>query len=91
MSHPPSTLSAARASVVTWQVTKDFTYGAKVPCTSVYVDKEFIAKHSANTLRQFIGRVARTGLAPFGVAQAPRLYHTYVNRETTTHIAIYGL
>ena len=28
-----------------------------------------LTKHSANTLRQFIGRVARTGLAPFGVAQ----------------------
>ena len=82
-------------------VTKDFTYGANVPCTSVrlfpyisgvrvistrailaissishdslviqvYVDRDFILKHSANTLRQFIGRVARTGLAPFGVAQ----------------------
>jgi len=50
-------------------VTKDFTYGANVPCTSVLCDKEFILKHSANTLRQFIGRVARTGLAPFGVAQ----------------------
>ena len=50
-------------------VTKDFTYGANVPCTSVLVDKDFLTKHSANTLRQFIGRVARTGLAPFGVAQ----------------------
>ena len=50
-------------------VTKDFTYGANVPCTSVLVDKDFLQKHSANTLRQFIGRVARTGLAPFGVAQ----------------------
>ncbi|KAL3916803.1 MAG: hypothetical protein SGPRY_006665, partial [Prymnesium sp.] len=50
-------------------VTKDFTYGANVPCTSVLVDKDFLKKHSANTLRQFIGRVARTGLAPFGVAQ----------------------
>jgi len=50
-------------------VTKDFTYGANVPCTSVLVDKDFSTKHSANTLRQFIGRVARTGLAPFGVAQ----------------------
>ena len=50
-------------------VTKDFTYGANVPCTSVYVDRDFITKHSGNTLRQFIGRVARTGLAPFGVAQ----------------------
>jgi len=50
-------------------VTKDFTYGANVPCTSVLVDKDFLEKHSANTLRQFIGRVARTGLAPFGVAQ----------------------
>jgi len=50
-------------------VTKDFTYGANVPCTSVMVDKDFIANHSANTLRQFIGRVARTGLAPFGIAQ----------------------
>ena len=50
-------------------VTKDFTYGANVPCTSVLVDKDFLAKHSANTLRQFIGRVARTGLAPYGVAQ----------------------
>eukprot|EP00965_Chrysotila_dentata_P250853 6209684-Pleurochrysis_carterae.AAC.1 len=50
-------------------VTKDFTYGANVPCTSVLVDADFIANHSANTLRQFIGRVARTGLAPFGVAQ----------------------
>lgn len=50
-------------------VTKDFTYGANVPCTSVMVDKHFIANHSANTLRQFIGRVARTGLAPFGIAQ----------------------
>jgi len=50
-------------------VTKDFTYGANVPCTSVCVDKDFLKKHSANTLRQFIGRVARTGLAPFGVAQ----------------------
>ena len=50
-------------------VTKDFTYGANVPCTSVLVDKDFLMKHSANTLRQFIGRVARTGLAPFGVAQ----------------------
>jgi len=49
--------------------TKDFTYGANVPCTSVLVDKDFSTKHSANTLRQFIGRVARTGLAPFGVAQ----------------------
>jgi len=50
-------------------VTKDFTYGANVPCTSVLVDKDFLSKHSANTLRQFIGRVARTGLAPFGIAQ----------------------
>ena len=50
-------------------VTKDFTYGANVPCTSVLVDKDFITNHSANTLRQFIGRVARTGLAPYGVAQ----------------------
>jgi 2-methylisocitrate lyase-like PEP mutase family enzyme len=50
-------------------VTKDFTYGANVPCTSVLVDRDFLTKHSANTLRQFIGRVARTGLAPFGVAQ----------------------
>jgi len=50
-------------------VTKDFTYGANVPCTSVLVDEDFLKKHSANTLRQFIGRVARTGLAPFGVAQ----------------------
>mmetsp|Transcript_21750 Transcript_21750/g.64472 ORF Transcript_21750/g.64472 Transcript_21750/m.64472 type:complete len:797 (+) Transcript_21750:79-2469(+) len=50
-------------------VTKDFTYGANVPCTSVLVDRDFIANHSANTLRQFVGRVARTGLAPFGVAQ----------------------
>jgi hypothetical protein len=50
-------------------VTKDFTYGANVPCTSVLVDKDFSTNHSANTLRQFIGRVARTGLAPFGVAQ----------------------
>jgi|EP00900_Chrysochromulina_parva_P021257 hypothetical protein len=50
-------------------VTKDFTYGANVPCTSVLVDKDFLLKHSANTLRQFIGRVARTGLAPFGIAQ----------------------
>jgi hypothetical protein len=50
-------------------VTKDFTYGANVPCTSVLVDTDFLQKHSANTLRQFIGRVARTGLAPFGVAQ----------------------
>ena len=50
-------------------VTKDFTYGANVPCTSVLVDRDFMMKHSANTLRQFIGRVARTGLAPFGVAQ----------------------
>lgn len=50
-------------------VTKDFTYGANVPCTSVLCDKDFIEKHSANTLRQFIGRVARTGLAPYGVAQ----------------------
>jgi hypothetical protein len=50
-------------------VTKDFTYGANVPCTSVLVDRDFSTKHSANTLRQFIGRVARTGLAPFGVAQ----------------------
>ena len=50
-------------------VTKDFTYGANVPCTSVLVDRDFLSKHSANTLRQFIGRVARTGLAPFGVAQ----------------------
>lgn len=50
-------------------VTKDFTYGANVPCTSVLLDKQFTDKHSANTLRQFIGRVARTGLAPFGVAQ----------------------
>jgi hypothetical protein len=50
-------------------VTKDFTYGANVPCTSVLVDRDFLKKHSANTLRQFIGRVARTGLAPFGVAQ----------------------
>jgi len=50
-------------------VTKDFTYGANVPCTSVLVDADFLMKHSANTLRQFIGRVARTGLAPFGVAQ----------------------
>ena len=33
------------------------------------MDKDFLSKHSANTLRQFIGRVARTGLAPFGVAQ----------------------
>ena len=40
-----------------------------MPCTSVLVDKDFLTKHSANTLRQFIGRVARTGLAPFGVAQ----------------------
>lgn len=50
-------------------VTKDFTYGANVPCTSVLVDKAFSSGHSANTLRQFIGRVARTGLAAFGVAQ----------------------
>jgi len=50
-------------------VTKDFTYGANVPCTSVLVDADFLHKHSANTLRQFIGRVARTGLAPFGIAQ----------------------
>ena len=50
-------------------VTKDFTYGANVPCTSVLVDRDFITNHSANTLRQFIGRVARTGLAPYGVAQ----------------------
>lgn len=50
-------------------VTKDFTYGANVPCTSVLVDRDFLSKHSANTLRQFIGRVARTGLAPFGIAQ----------------------
>ena len=50
-------------------VTKDFTYGANVPCTSVLVDRDFLHKHSANTLRQFIGRVARTGLAPFGIAQ----------------------
>ena len=50
-------------------VTKDFTYGANVPCTSVLVDRDFLRRHSANTLRQFIGRVARTGLAPFGVAQ----------------------
>ncbi|KAJ1619761.1 hypothetical protein T492DRAFT_1083289 [Pavlovales sp. CCMP2436] len=50
-------------------VTKDFTYGANVPCTSVLVDKAFSTNHSANTLRQFIGRVARTGLASFGVAQ----------------------
>jgi len=35
----------------------------------VLVDRDFIANHSANTLRQFVGRVARTGLAPFGVAQ----------------------
>lgn len=40
-----------------------------MPCTSVLVDKDFIASHSANTLRQFVGRVARTGLAPFGIAQ----------------------
>ncbi|KAG8470195.1 hypothetical protein KFE25_008616 [Diacronema lutheri] len=50
-------------------VTKDFTYGANVPCTSVLVEKAFSSSHSANTLRQFIGRVARTGLASFGVAQ----------------------
>ena len=50
-------------------VTKDFTYGANVPCTSVLVDRDFLHKHSANTLRQFIGRVARTGLANLGVAQ----------------------
>lgn len=48
---------------------QDFTYGANVPCTSVLVDKAFSSTHSANTLRQFIGRVARTGLASFGVAQ----------------------
>ena len=58
-----------RGALAVCGVTKDFTYGANVPCTSVLVDKEFIANHSANTLRQFIGRVARTGLAPFGVAQ----------------------
>jgi len=50
-------------------VTMDFTYGANVPCTSVLVDRDFLHKHSANTLRQFIGRVARTGLANLGVAQ----------------------
>ena len=32
-------------------------------------NQDFITNHSANTLRQFIGRVARTGLAPYGVAQ----------------------
>jgi len=58
-----------KGSLAVCGVTKDFTYGANVPCTSVLVDKEFIASHSANTLRQFVGRVARTGLAPFGIAQ----------------------
>merc|ERR1711871_78170 len=58
-----------KGSLAVCGVTKDFTYGANVPCTSVLLDKAFSTKHSANTLRQFIGRVARTGLAPFGVAQ----------------------
>jgi len=58
-----------RGALAVCGVTKDFTYGANVPCTSVVVDSVFINNHSANTLRQFIGRVARTGLAPFGVAQ----------------------
>jgi len=58
-----------KGSLAVCGVTKDFTYGANVPCTSVLVDRDFIANHSANTLRQFVGRVARTGLAPFGIAQ----------------------
>ena len=47
-------------------VTKDFTYGANVPYV-VLVDKDFLS--APGPLRQFIGRVARTGLAPYGVAQ----------------------
>jgi len=58
-----------KGSLAVCAVTKDFTYGANVPCTSVLIEEAFSSHHSANTLRQFIGRVARTGLASFGVAQ----------------------